>query len=55
MALERYGADVVELQVVKRVEDDAKLSMRLADDWTRRGNSSDAGLRYPCSGVWHNE
>lgn len=34
LALERYGADAAELHVAKRIEDDAKLSMRLAGNWT---------------------
>jgi len=34
MALERYGADAAELHVARRIEDDAKLSMRLSGDWT---------------------
>jgi len=32
-AIERYGADVGELHVAKRIEDDANLSYRLAGDW----------------------
>ena len=32
-AAERYGADVGELHVAKRIEDDAGLSMRLDGDW----------------------
>ncbi|MDH4276708.1 MAG: NAD(P)-dependent oxidoreductase [Acidimicrobiia bacterium] len=32
-AAERYGTDVGELHVAKRIEDDAGLSMRLAGDW----------------------
>ena len=32
-ASERYGADVGELHVAKRIEDDAELSFRLAGDW----------------------
>lgn len=34
LATERYGADAAELHVAKRIEDDAKLSMRLQGDWT---------------------
>lgn len=34
LAIERYGADAAELHVAKRIEDDAKLSMRLDGDWT---------------------
>lgn len=34
LALDRYGADAAELHVAKRIEDDAKLSLRLAGDWT---------------------
>ncbi len=33
-AAERYGPDVGELHVAKRLEDDAQLSFRLAGDWT---------------------
>ena len=33
-AADRYGADAAELHVVKRIEDDAQLSMRLAGTWT---------------------
>jgi len=33
-AAERYGKDVGELHVAKRIEDDANLSMRLEGDWT---------------------
>lgn len=32
-AIERYGPDVGELHVAKRIEDDANLSYRLAGDW----------------------
>ena len=32
-ATERYGADVGELHVAKRIEDDAQLSFRLDGDW----------------------
>jgi 3-hydroxyisobutyrate dehydrogenase len=32
-ATERYGADVGELHVAKRIEDDAQLSFRLEGDW----------------------
>ena len=32
-AADRYGADVGELHVAKRIEDDAELSMRLDGDW----------------------
>ena len=34
LAADRYGADAAELHVVKRIEDDANLSMRLEGDWT---------------------
>ena len=34
VALDRYGASAAELHVAKRIEDDAKLSMRLEGDWT---------------------
>ena len=34
LAMERYGAKAAELHVAKRIEDDAKISMRLAGDWT---------------------
>lgn len=34
MARDRYGKDAAELHVVKRIEDDAKISMRLDGDWT---------------------
>lgn len=34
LAKERYGANAAELHVVKRIEDDAKISMRLDGDWT---------------------
>lgn len=34
VALERYGADAAELHVAKRIEDDARLSLRLDGDWT---------------------
>ena len=34
LATERYGAKAAELHVAKRIEDDAKISMRLAGDWT---------------------
>lgn len=30
----RYGADAAELHVAKRIEDDAKISMRLEGEWT---------------------
>ena len=33
-ASERYGANAAELHVAKRIEDDAKISMRLEGDWT---------------------
>jgi 3-hydroxyisobutyrate dehydrogenase/2-hydroxy-3-oxopropionate reductase len=33
LALERYGPAAAELHVAKRIEDDAKLSMRLKGDW----------------------
>lgn len=33
LAASRYGAEAAELHVVKRIEDDAGLSMRLAGDW----------------------
>lgn len=33
LAASRYGAGAAELHVVKRIEDDAGLSMRLAGDW----------------------
>lgn len=33
LALERYGPDAAELHVAKRIEDDAKISMRLGGDW----------------------
>ena len=33
-AADRYGSDVGELHVAKRIEDDAGLSMRLDGDWT---------------------
>ena len=32
-AAERYGRDVGELHVAKRIEDDASLSFRLDGDW----------------------
>ena len=32
-AAARYGTDVGELHVVKRIEDDSGLSMRLDGDW----------------------
>jgi 3-hydroxyisobutyrate dehydrogenase len=32
-ATDRYGADVGELHVAKRIEDDAQLSFRLEGDW----------------------
>jgi 3-hydroxyisobutyrate dehydrogenase/2-hydroxy-3-oxopropionate reductase len=34
VASERYGANAAELHVAKRIEDDAKISMRLEGDWT---------------------
>ena len=34
IASERYGANAAELHVAKRIEDDAKISMRLEGDWT---------------------
>ena len=34
IASERYGANAAELHVAKRIEDDAKISMRLDGDWT---------------------
>lgn len=34
IASERYGASAAELHVAKRIEDDAKISMRLEGDWT---------------------
>lgn len=34
LALERYGSEAAELHVVKRIEDDAQLSMRLPGNWT---------------------
>lgn len=34
LAAERYGVGAAELHVVKRIEDDAQLSMRLDGDWT---------------------
>ena len=33
LAASRYGASAAELHVVKRIEDDAGLSMRLQGDW----------------------
>jgi 3-hydroxyisobutyrate dehydrogenase/2-hydroxy-3-oxopropionate reductase len=32
-ALDRYGSDAAELHVAKRIEDDARISMRLEGDW----------------------
>ena len=34
IASERYGANAAELHVAKRIEDDAKISMRLEGEWT---------------------
>ncbi len=34
VASERYGANAAELHIAKRIEDDAKISMRLEGDWT---------------------
>jgi 3-hydroxyisobutyrate dehydrogenase len=34
LAATRYGSAAAELHVVKRIEEDAGLSMRLAGDWT---------------------
>jgi hypothetical protein len=34
VASERYGANAAELHVAKRIEDDAKISMRLEGEWT---------------------
>ena len=34
IAAERYGMEAAELHVVKHIEDEAGLSMRLAGDWT---------------------
>ena len=34
LAADRYGVGAAELHVVKRIEDDAQLSMRLDGDWT---------------------
>lgn len=34
VARKRYGSQAAELHVAKRIEDDAKISMRLSGDWT---------------------
>ena len=40
---ERYGGDVGELHVAKRLEDDTGLSFRMAGDWTPPWEVNDAG------------